>query len=231
MKHSILPLCIVILSTLAGCELRTDVVSDYRPVDTKEWRANDKVEFEVGPLTDDADYLLTLHLRSTAANAYPYKDLYLEVRQLWSEDGDAADDSLCTVYAQVCRLCSEKIAANDRRAARHDSTALAESDSLRLLVDSLHAATRRLQAQADRLQALTDSIVAARRSRVVVDTARCRLVEGADRATGITVLQYSMQIGHRHLRSGQKGRITVRHIMNDEGLRGISDIGFTLERQ
>lgn len=245
---------IALLASLAACQ-RSEMLMDYKPVSTTAWETNDKVSFDLGPFDADADCLLALELRTTTARPYPFKDLYLEVRQLWSQPGDAAADSLTAAADSIVSIRLKHIAANDRRiaaltpadtlpdslsaaplvrAAAPNARAAAPSaraDSLSRLADSLSAANARFRAEVERLNAVTDSVDLARRRRVGVDTILCRITADEDLATGIALQQYHQPVGLLHIRKGQTARISIRHIMSLEAIPGISDVGISLERQ
>lgn len=238
---------IALLASLAACQ-RSEMLMDYKPVSTTAWETNDKVSFDLGPFDADADCLLALELRTTTARPYPFKDLYLEVRQLWSQPGDAAADSLTTAADSIVSIRLKHIAANDRRIAAltpadtlpdslsaaplvRAAASSARADSLSRLADSLSAANARFRAEVERLNAVTDSVDLARRRRISVDTILCRITADEDLATGIALQQYHQPVGLLHIRKGQTARISIRHIMSLEAIPGISDVGISLERQ
>lgn len=115
----LLPVLMFVLAAFTGCQ-QTDIYTVYQPVNTAAWEGNDKLEFDLGPIAEDGDYALSLQVRTTAVNAYPYKDLVVEVRQLWSRDDDAAKDSLRHVNDSISRAHRDLIAANDQRVAAND---------------------------------------------------------------------------------------------------------------
>lgn len=89
-----LPLvCSLLLVAVASCQ-RNEVYMEYRAVNSAAWTNNEKLEFDLGPVPEDGVYVLSVELRTTESNTYPYKDLLIEVRQLWSREDDAEKDSL-----------------------------------------------------------------------------------------------------------------------------------------
>lgn len=116
---ALLPVLMFVFAAFTGCQ-QTDIYTVYQPVNTAAWEGNDKLEFDLGPIAEDGDYALSLQVRTTAVNAYPYKDLIVEVRQLWSRDDDAAKDSLRHVNDSLSRVHRDQIAANDQRVAAND---------------------------------------------------------------------------------------------------------------
>lgn len=161
---------IALLASLAACQ-RSEMLMDYKPVSTTAWETNDKVSFDLGPFDADADCLLALELRTTTARPYPFKDLYLEVRQLWSQPGDAAADSLTAAADSIVSIRLKHIAANDRRiAALTPADTLPDSLSAAPLVraaassaraDASNARATASSARADSLSRLADSLSAA----------------------------------------------------------------------
>lgn len=109
----LMAVCSVALVLLASCQ-RSEIYMDYRAVNSAAWEANDKQTFDLGPVPEDGTYLLSLDLRTTATRIYPYKELLIEARQLWSEDDDAAEDSLHHVNDSLCALYRAEMAENQR---------------------------------------------------------------------------------------------------------------------
>lgn len=108
-----LAVCSVFLVALASCQ-RSEVYMEYRPVNTLAWGNNDKLEFDISPVPEDGKYILSLELRTTESNNYPYKDLYIEVRQLWSREEDVQLDSIQHVNDSLCLLHRTDIAELER---------------------------------------------------------------------------------------------------------------------
>lgn len=118
-NSALLLLFAVLLAGLTGCQ-RSETIMEYLPVNTAAWEANDKLEFDIGPIPEDGTYLLALDMRTTEVRSYPYRELLIEVRQLWSSDDDARTDSLyrandSLVSARRAEMATDEqlIAAND----------------------------------------------------------------------------------------------------------------------
>lgn len=112
-------LCAVLLASLTACQ-RSEVYMEYLPVSTTEWGTNDRLEFDLSPVPEDGMYVLSVELRTTEANIYPYKDLLLEVRQLWSKEDDAEQDSIYQLNDSLCEAYRLEMAEDERLIARNN---------------------------------------------------------------------------------------------------------------
>lgn len=112
-------LCAVILASLTACQ-RSEVYMEYLPVSTTDWGTNDRLEFDLSPVPEDGMYVLSVELRTTEANIYPYKDLLLEVRQLWSKEDDAEQDSIYHLNDSLCEAHRLEMAEDERLIAHNN---------------------------------------------------------------------------------------------------------------
>lgn len=118
--HSALLLLLGFLLALSSCQ-RTETVMEYLPVSTTAWEANDKLEFDIGPIPEDGDYDLYIEMRTTEARNFPYKELFIEVRQLWSKDDDARTDSLYHANDSLADAHRAEMAADERLITANDA--------------------------------------------------------------------------------------------------------------
>lgn len=95
-----LSLLTLLAASLAGCQ-RSEVYMEYHPVSTTGWTNNETLEFNLGPVPEDGTYILSVEARTTKSSPYPYRALYLEVRQLWSNEDDAVVDSIYVVNDSI----------------------------------------------------------------------------------------------------------------------------------
>jgi gliding motility-associated lipoprotein GldH len=67
---------------------------------------------------------------------------------------------------------------------------------------------------------------------VHADTIKCLLVgaAGDKNGSGVNTYQYAFPFDRETLHRGQRGRISFRHIMKRESLRGIFDLGLRIEQ-
>lgn len=123
LRHSLSPVlmmvCSLLLVALASCQ-RNEVYMEYLPVNTADWDTNDRLEFDLSPVPEDGMYVLSVELRTTEANIYPYKDLLLEVRQLWSKEDDAEQDSLYHLNDSLCEAHRIEMAEDERLIAHNN---------------------------------------------------------------------------------------------------------------
>lgn len=62
-----------------------------------------------------------------------------------------------------------------------------------------------------------------------VDTIACALSEREADATGISVRQYAFPVRTLHRAAGDSAHITLRHVMRQTSVSGISDVGISIE--
>lgn len=117
--NSALLLLLGLVLGLAGCQ-RTETFMEYLPVNTEAWDANDKLEFDLEPVPEDGTYRLSLEMRTTEARTYPYQELLVEVRQLWSKDDDACTDSIYHANDSLADAYRAEMAADERLIAAND---------------------------------------------------------------------------------------------------------------
>lgn len=55
----------------------------YEAVDSEGWDVTDRAVYDVPPLASTGNYRMQLHVRTTTAPRFPFKHLYVEVRQQW----------------------------------------------------------------------------------------------------------------------------------------------------
>lgn len=140
----------LVLSALAlfSCQ-RSESYMHYEVIDASRWDEADRLKFDVPPVTHSGTYAMHLHVRATHTPAFPFKVLYVEMRQQWG-------------------------------------------------------AWQR------------------------TDTVACPLTDDFERATGIAVRQYEFPATRLYVHQGDSAHITLRHIMRQEEVPGISDIGLSL---
>ncbi|MEG1861313.1 MAG: gliding motility lipoprotein GldH [Bacteroidaceae bacterium] len=65
------------------------------------------------------------------------------------------------------------------------------------------------------------------------DTLKCRIldVNGDRKNNGISVMQYAFPLRVNTMNRGQRGTITLRHIMRREILPGVADVGINLDKK
>lgn len=92
---------IVLLCALTACRERT-VAFEFRPTPVEGWEPGDTLKFSVDSLPADGTYTLRLGLRTAAAPAYPFRSLWLVVRQHWHNPDTVQTDTV------ECRLTDRK---------------------------------------------------------------------------------------------------------------------------
>lgn len=73
---------LLLLLLSAGCQ-RRETYMHYEPLDSQSWDVTDRTVYDVPPLEATGNYRMRLHVRTTTAPRYPFKVLYVEVRQQW----------------------------------------------------------------------------------------------------------------------------------------------------
>lgn len=67
-------------------------------------------------------------------------------------------------------------------------------------------------------------------STALVDTVACNFVERNGSATGVALRQYAFPFRQLERQKGDSAHITLRHVMLQDSVSGISDVGLSLER-
>ena len=86
----------VCLAVLTACTVDRAPMVAYEPVDAYSWDAAERLVFDLGPVPASGDYGLTLHVRTTTAAAFPFKVLYVEVRQQWNASKTCLVDTVAS---------------------------------------------------------------------------------------------------------------------------------------
>ena len=151
-RHSLRTLVLLLVAVLfaTACQ-REETYMCYEATDVTGWSIAEKLDFGVPPLQESGTYIARLHVRTTPGNPFPFKVLYLEVRQ--------------------------------------------EQDSV-----------------------------------VTVDTVACTLSTDDPAVQGIVVRQCTFPVRQLYCSRGDSLHYTVRHIMRQEDIPGISDVGISLVR-
>ncbi len=97
---------LLFLLLFAACSTDQSRMVAYEPVDAYSWDAAERLEFVLGPVVDAGDYDLTLHVRTTTAAAFPFKTLYIEVRQQWNASNITVVDTVPCGFQQEERRAS-----------------------------------------------------------------------------------------------------------------------------
>lgn len=65
----------------------------------------------------------------------------------------------------------------------------------------------------------------------LVDTVACNFERAATGATGVAIRQYAVTFRSIERQKGDSAHVTLRHVMYQDSLSGISDLGLSLERE
>lgn len=65
----------------------------------------------------------------------------------------------------------------------------------------------------------------------IVDTVACNFEQRGGRSTGIAICQYAVPFRTLERQAGDSARVTLRHVMVQDSVSGISDLGLSLERE
>lgn len=149
--HLLFGLLLTLVGLLGTSCQRDEAYLHYEDTDVTGWSIAERLDYGIPPLEESGDYLVRLHLRTTPNNPFPFKVLYLEVRE--------------------------------------------ERDSI-----------------------------------VTIDTLACPLSTDDAATKGIVVRQSTFDIRRLYCNRGDSVHYTVRHIMRQEDIPGISDVGISLER-
>lgn len=109
-----LPIAALLLVLLLAACRRNELFMEYQPVNTSGWSTNDKLVFDLEPVAEEGDYVIYIEARTTEAHAYPYNDLSIEVRQLWSKDDDQQVDSIRRANDSVIVAHRNEISTDER---------------------------------------------------------------------------------------------------------------------
>lgn len=96
-----LSMVLLCLAPLAACQDEGYSGVHYEAVDVDSWDATERVEFSLGPVPSAGTYDVRLLLRMSSAQPYPFKSLFLEVRQQWGTDTVAQVDTVECHFAQT----------------------------------------------------------------------------------------------------------------------------------
>ena len=96
----------VCLAVLTACTVDRAPMVAYEPVDAYSWDAAERLVFDLGPVPASGDYGLTLHVRTTTAAAFPFKVLYVEVRQQWNASKTCLVDTVACAFQHDERRAS-----------------------------------------------------------------------------------------------------------------------------
>lgn len=140
--------------SFSSCSRRT-VIHRFEPVDVQGWSPNDTIRFTVDSIGTEGCYTPTVGIRTSAHVLYPYRSLFLVVRQIWHQP-----------------------------------------------------------------------------EQVRTDTVECKLTDehGNTTGNGVSLYQYEFVQPPVQLEQGSYGNITVSHLMRNDLLQGITEIGIELSR-
>lgn len=97
--HLLLTLCIVLL--IASCSHRP-IAFEYKSTPTDGWELGDTLKFHIDTLQHSGTYGLSLGLRTSASQPYPFQSIWVVVRQHWHNPEKLLIDTL------ECRLTNSK---------------------------------------------------------------------------------------------------------------------------
>lgn len=86
------------LAVLTACSVDRAKMVAYEPVDAYSWDAAERLVFDLGPVPAAGDYGLTLNVRTTTADVFPFKVLYVEVRQQWNASKESLVDTVACTF-------------------------------------------------------------------------------------------------------------------------------------
>lgn len=66
----------------------------YEPTDIASWGTYEKLDFKVDSLKESGKYQMFLHVRTSSVDPYPFKVLFLEVRQQWPKTKEERVDTV-----------------------------------------------------------------------------------------------------------------------------------------
>lgn len=91
----------LLVSALAGCQ-RAPQAYEYHATPVEGWEPGDTLSFRVDSVARAGNYRLSVGVRTSAAHPFPFRVLWLEVKQRWPEAGASRTDTL------PCRLVTEE---------------------------------------------------------------------------------------------------------------------------
>lgn len=139
---------------LNGCSRRT-VIHHYEKVPVDGWTPGDTLKFAIDSIRTSGNYVPVIGVRTSPAVLYPYRNLWLAIRQVWHNP-----------------------------------------ESVR------------------------------------TDTIECVLTEknGTNNGNGVSIYQYEFPQKSFHLEQGSCGEISVNHIMRNDILPGITEVGLLIKQ-
>lgn len=92
---------ILAIAGISSCQQR-DAVYRYCSLPAEGWESSQTLTYPIESLPQSGCFQLHIHLRTSTVEAYPYRKLWLEVRQHWQQPAIMRTDTL------VCQLASEE---------------------------------------------------------------------------------------------------------------------------
>ena len=88
---------LLMVSSWTGCTRRT-AVHHYEKVAVDGWTPGDTLKFRIDSLTRSGNYEPVIGIRTSPAVLYPYRSLWLAVRQQWhNPEGERTDTIECVL--------------------------------------------------------------------------------------------------------------------------------------
>ena len=92
--------CLLAICVLAACDRRI-VYDTYRQTPVEGWEHQDTLSYHIDTIPATGNYRLHLGIRTSTAHHYPFRNLYLVVKEYWN-----APDT-CLVDTLLCHLTDE----------------------------------------------------------------------------------------------------------------------------
>lgn len=92
---------ILAIAGISSCQQR-DAAYSYHSLPAAGWESSQTLTFPIDSLSQGGTFHLHVHLRTSSVEAYPYRKLWLEVRQTWQHPAIVRTDTL------ACSLASEE---------------------------------------------------------------------------------------------------------------------------
>jgi len=79
---------------------RKESYMHYEPTDIASWGTYEGLSFKIDSLKESGSYRMKVHVRTSTVDRYPFKVLFLEVRQKWSRNKTELIDTIpCNLAA------------------------------------------------------------------------------------------------------------------------------------
>ena len=92
---------LLVIAGISSCH-RRDAVYQYCSLPADGWESSQTLTFPIDSLPQGGSFRLHVHLRTSSVETYPYRKLWLEVRQHWQHTATTRTHTL------VCNLTTEE---------------------------------------------------------------------------------------------------------------------------